>query len=151
MTAFDDAMMDLAIREADRAARAGEVPVGAVVTQGYDVIVRAHNERETAHDPTAHAELLALARAGRTLERWRLTGCTLYVTLEPCPMCAGAIVNARVDRVVYGTKDPKAGAVESLYAFLADPRLNHRPEVVAGVRRQPCAEQLRAFFAAKRR
>lgn len=142
--------MALALREAERAAEAGEVPVGAVITLGREVIVRAHNERERSFDPTSHAELLAMARAGKTLERWRLSECTLYVTLEPCVMCAGAIVNARVGRVVYGASDPKAGAVESLFAVLADPRLNHRPEVTRGVLGAECSEVLRAFFAEKR-
>ncbi len=142
--------MALALREAERAASTGEVPVGAVVTLGREIVVRAHNERESSFDPTSHAELLAMARAGRTLERWRLSECTLYVTLEPCVMCAGAIVNARVGRVVYGATDPKAGAVQSLYAVLADPRLNHRPEVKGGVLAAECSEVLKAFFAARR-
>jgi tRNA(adenine34) deaminase len=148
--AFDEAMMALALREAERAASIGEVPVGAVVTLGKEIVVRAHNERESSFDPTSHAELLAMARAGRTLERWRLSECTLYVTLEPCVMCAGAIVNARVGRVVYGAADPKAGAVQSLYAVLADPRLNHRADVKGGVMAAECSEVLKAFFAARR-
>lgn len=142
--------MALALREAERAASIGEVPVGAVVTLGKEIVVRAHNERESSFDPTSHAELLAMARAGRTLERWRLSECTLYVTLEPCVMCAGAIVNARVGRVVYGAADPKAGAVQSLYAVLADPRLNHRADVKGGVMAAECSEVLKAFFAARR-
>ncbi|MEQ8272555.1 MAG: tRNA adenosine(34) deaminase TadA [Deltaproteobacteria bacterium] len=150
MKAFDEAMMALALREAERAASIGEVPVGAVVTLGKEIVVRAHNERESSFDPTSHAELLAMARAGRTLERWRLSECTLYVTLEPCVMCAGAIVNARVGRVVYGAADPKAGAVQSLYAVLADPRLNHRADVKGGVMAAECSEVLKAFFAARR-
>ncbi len=150
MKSFDEAMMALALREAERAASQGEVPVGAVLTLGHEVIVRAHNERERSWDPTSHAELLAMSRAGPTLERWRLSDCTLYVTLEPCLMCAGAIVNARVGRVVYGARDPKAGAVESLFAVLADPRLNHRPEVTRGVLASECSAILKSFFAAKR-
>ncbi|MEQ9504121.1 MAG: tRNA adenosine(34) deaminase TadA [Deltaproteobacteria bacterium] len=150
MKALDEAMMALALRDAERAASMGEVPVGAIVTLGKEIVVRAHNERESSFDPTSHAELLAMARAGRTLERWRLSECTLYVTLEPCVMCAGAIVNARVGRVVYGAADPKAGAVQSLYAVLADPRLNHRAEVKGGVLAAECSEVLKAFFAARR-
>jgi tRNA(adenine34) deaminase len=114
-------------------------------------VVRAHNARESTHDPTAHAELLALARAGHALERWRLVDCVLYVTLEPCAMCAGALVNARVDRVVYGAPDPKAGAVESLYRLLEDPRLNHRLPAEGGVLAEASSALLKGFFAARRK
>jgi tRNA(adenine34) deaminase len=140
-----------ALAEAERAALAGDVPVGAVVL-GPDgaLLAAAHNEREAAADPTAHAEVLALRAAARALGTWRLDGCTLVVTLEPCTMCAGAAVLARVQRVVYGAADPKAGAVGSLWDVVRDRRLNHRPEVVAGVLEQECGEVLRVFFAGRR-
>jgi len=126
----DESLMREAIAEARKAFAMGEVPIGAVVT-GPDgaVIGRGHNLRETAQDPTAHAEILAVREASRRLGSWRLTGCSLYVTIEPCPMCAGAIVLARIDRVVYGAADPKAGAVDTLYRLLSDERLNHRAAV----------------------
>jgi tRNA(adenine34) deaminase len=129
----------------------GEIPVGAVVLDASGtVIASAHNEREARHDPTAHAEVVALQRAGAALGTWHLVGCTLAVTLEPCTMCAGALVLARVDRVVFGAWDPKAGAVGSLWDVVRDRRLNHRPEVVGGVRAEECAALLEEFFAAKR-
>ena len=143
--------MQLALREADKASARGEVPVGAVVTFGAQIVTAAHNLRETTQDPCGHAELLAVQRAARVLGRWRLSGCTVYVTLEPCPMCAGAMVNARVDRLVYGATDPKAGGVESLYEICTDPRLNHRIEVVSGVLGDECGDRLRQFFRARRR
>ena len=146
----DDEMMGFALRVAARAALAGEVPVGAVVAMGRLPIVAVANNREASFDPTGHAEVLALRRAGQLLGRWRLTGCTLYVTLEPCPMCAGAIVNARVDRLVYGADDPKAGAVRSLYRLADDSRLNHRLDIQAGIRAQACARQLKQFFKQRR-
>lgn len=142
--------MGLALRTAARAARNGEVPVGAVITLGPLPLVAVGNAREAAVDPTGHAEVIALRRAGALLGRWRLTGCTLYVTLEPCPMCAGALVNGRVDRLVYGATDPKAGAVESLYRLVEDPRLNHRLQIEAGVRAEACALQLKQFFRRRR-
>jgi tRNA(adenine34) deaminase len=145
---LDDARwMDEALAEADRAAAAGEVPVGAVVVLGDRVIGRGHNERESRGDPTAHAEILALREAALHVGSWRLEGATLYVTLEPCPMCAGALVNARVSRLAYGCADPKAGAVVTLFSICTDPRLNHRLEVTPGVREAECAGVLRAFFA----
>ncbi|WP_308294937.1 tRNA adenosine(34) deaminase TadA [Streptomyces sp. JJ66] len=139
--------MRLALAEAARAPRTGDVPVGAVVL-GPDgtVLGRGHNEREARGDPTAHAEVLALRAAARTVGEWRLTGCTLAVTLEPCTMCAGALVLARVDRVVYGARDAKAGAAGSLWDVVRDRRLNHRPEVIPGVLADPCGEKLTAFF-----
>jgi len=139
--------MRRALHEAELAAQAGDVPVGAVVL-GPDgtPLAAGHNEREATGDPTAHAEVLAIRRAAERLGRWRLTGCTLVVTLEPCTMCAGAIVQSRVDRVVYGARDEKAGAAGSLWDVVRDRRLNHRPEVVLGVLEQECAEQLTAFF-----
>lgn len=146
----DAHFMHEAMLEAERAKARGEVPVGAVVVLGERIIGRGHNLRETARDPSAHAELIAMRAAAAYLSSWRLVGASLYVTLEPCPMCAGAIVNARVARVVYGADDPKAGAVRSLYRLLEDPRLNHRPEVVAGVLADECSAQLKAFFGAIR-
>ena len=139
--------MRRALHEAELAAQAGDVPVGAVVL-GPDgtPLAAGHNEREATGDPTAHAEVLAIRRAAERLGRWRLTGCTLVVTLEPCTMCAGAIVQSRVGRVVYGARDEKAGAAGSLWDVVRDRRLNHRPEVVLGVLEQECAEQLTAFF-----
>lgn len=136
-----------ALTEADLAAAAGDVPVGAVLLgpDGTPLAV-GHNEREATGDPTAHAEVLALRRAAATLGEWRLTGCTLVVTLEPCTMCAGALVLARVARVVYGARDEKAGAAGSLWDMVRDRRLNHRPEVIAGVLEQECADRLTRFF-----
>ncbi|HTL23996.1 MAG TPA: tRNA adenosine(34) deaminase TadA [Mycobacteriales bacterium] len=143
--------MRLALAEAGRAPEHGDVPIGAVVV-GPDgaVLARARNERELAADPTAHAEVLALRRAAEALGTWRLEGCTLVVTLEPCTMCAGAVVLSRVDRLVYGAADPKAGAVGSLWDVVRDRRLNHRPEVVGGVLAEESGELLRAFFAPHR-
>lgn len=142
--------MHTALAEAHQAAEEGEVPVGAVVICRGDIIAAAHNQRETLRDPTAHAEMIALTQAAESLGAWRLEGCTLYVTLEPCPMCAGAIVQARVPRVVYGASDPKAGAVESLYELLNDSRLNHRCEVTAGVLAEECGSVLSDFFRSRR-
>jgi tRNA(adenine34) deaminase len=135
-----------AIREARRAEAIGEVPVGAVLVKDGVVVGRGHNLRESSQDPTAHAELIATKAAAARLGTWRLSGVTVYVTLEPCPMCAGALVNARVDRVVYGATDPKAGATETLFAIGADPRLNHRFAIVSGVLADECASLLSDFF-----
>ncbi|MHB8416863.1 MAG: tRNA adenosine(34) deaminase TadA [Myxococcales bacterium] len=148
---LDEVMMRRALAMADRAARRGEVPVGAVVARGGEILARASNRRESAADATAHAELLAIRAACARLASWRLTGLTLYVTLEPCPMCAGALVNARVARVVFGAPDPKAGAAGSLFDIPRDRRLNHRLEVVPGVLQAECAEILRRFFRERRR
>jgi tRNA(adenine34) deaminase len=143
--------MRLALQEGAATAGTGDVPVGAVVlSSSGDVLGRGRNRREADGDPTAHAEILALRMAAAALGEWRLEGCTLVVTLEPCTMCAGAIGLARVSRLVYGASDPKAGAVESLWDVLRDRRLNHRPEVVAGVLADECGAVLRAFFAARR-
>ena len=143
--------MDAALDVARAAAGLGEVPVGAVVLgPSGELLASAHNEREADHDPTAHAEVVALRRAGSALGSWQLAGCTLAVTLEPCTMCAGALVLARVARVVFGAWDPKAGAVGSLWDVVRDRRLNHRPEVIAGVREAECAALLADFFAARR-
>jgi len=142
----DDRFMDMAIAEARAAEALGEVPVGSVAVRDGEVIARGHNLRERAQDPTAHAELIAMRGAAARLSTWRLSGVTIYVTLEPCPMCAGALVNARVDRVVYGATDPKAGATETLYRLGDDARLNHRFAVTSGVRQPECAALLRDFF-----
>jgi tRNA(adenine34) deaminase len=144
-----DAMAE-ALAEARAAGAAGEVPVGAVVVVDGRLVARAGNQRERRQDPTAHAEVLALAEAARVLGSWRLTGATLVVTLEPCPMCAGALVASRAARVVYGTSNPDAGSCGSLYNLCVDPRLNHEVEVVHGVRAQECAALLEGFFAERR-
>ena len=146
----DERLMRLALDEARAAAAEGEVPIGAVVALGGEVVARAHNRRETDADPSAHAEFRAMLQASRALGRWRLTGCTVYVTVEPCLMCAGLLVNARVDRCVYGAADPKGGALGTLYDVSHDPRLNHEFEVRAGVLADESAELLRAFFRERR-
>ena len=146
----DEKFMALALEEATRAAELGEVPIGAVVVHDGEVIARAGNRRETDADPAAHAEFSALRRASRVLGRWRLTGCTVYVTLEPCLMCAGLMVNSRIDRCVFGAPDPKGGAVGTLYDVSHDARLNHEFEVEGGVLEAECAEVLRAFFKRRR-
>jgi tRNA(adenine34) deaminase len=142
--------MEVALEEARTALLHDDVPIGAVVVQEGRLLARAHNRREVDSDPTAHAEVLALRAAAKELRRWRLDGATLYVTLEPCFMCAGALVNARVRRLVYGADDPKAGAAGSLADVPRDARLNHRLEVSRGVLAAPCGEVLRAFFAGRR-
>jgi tRNA(adenine34) deaminase len=142
----------MALDEAGLAADEDEVPIGAViVSREKGVIARAHNQRELLHDPTAHAEMIAITQAAETLRSWRLENCILYVTLEPCPMCAGAVVLARLPMVVYGATDPKAGACETLYHIPTDSRLNHRAQLVGGVLADRCAAILSAFFAEKRR
>ena len=146
----DEYFMRLALREAERATEHDDVPVGAVIVHEGEVVGTGHNERELRQDPTAHAELLALREAARALGSWRLPDAVLYVTLEPCAMCAGAIVLGRVPRVVYGTADPKAGAAGSVLDVLAEPRLNHRPDVAGGLLATECAALLTAFFAARR-
>ena len=142
--------MRLAIREASRALEHDDIPVGSVVVKDGEVIGSGHNEREVRHDPTAHAELIALRDAARTLDSWRVLDSVLYVTLEPCAMCAGAIVLARVPRVVFGTADSKAGAAGSVLDVLSEPRLNHRPQVESGLMAEECADLLRAFFGSRR-
>ena len=147
----DDRFLGHALEEARAAAAAGDVPVGAVVVDSDGTMIgRGRNRREIDRDPTAHAEIVALRAAARSLGQWRVEA-TLYVTQEPCPMCAGAIVNARVSRLVYGCSNPKAGAIATLYQIGTDPRLNHRVEVVGGVREQECAAVLQEFFAELRR
>ncbi len=146
----DERYMRLALEEAEAAAAEGEVPIGAVVVCDGEVVARAHNRRETDADPSAHAEFAAMVAAARALGRWRLTGCTVYVTLEPCLMCAGLMVNARVDRCVYGAADPKGGAAGTLYDVSHDERLNHEFEVTSGVLADEAATMLRDFFRARR-
>jgi tRNA(adenine34) deaminase len=146
----DEELMRLALVQAERAGAHGDVPIGAVVSRVGEVIAAAGNERELRLDPTAHAEVLALRAAAERLGGWRVPEATLYVTLEPCAMCAGAIVLARVPRVVYAAKDPKAGAAGSVLDVLAEPRLNHRPEVIGGVLAGEASALLREFFAARR-
>ena len=147
----DDDAMAAALDQARAAMIVGDVPVGAVVVRDGVIIASRHNERELTGDPTAHAEVLAIRDAATVVGHWRLMDCTLYVTLEPCVMCAGALVNARIGRVVYGATDPKAGAVASLYTVCSDERLNHRPDVHGGCRGDEAGQLLRDFFAVRRR
>ena len=146
----DEELMAEALAEARRGFEAGEVPIGALVVAGGEIVARAHNAPITLADPTAHAEILALREAARAQGNYRLTGATLYATVEPCPMCCGAALHARVDRLVYGAPDPKAGAVDSLYRLLDDARFNHRIATRGGVRSEEAASLLRTFFAARR-
>ncbi|MGL6225381.1 MAG: tRNA adenosine(34) deaminase TadA [Thermoguttaceae bacterium] len=143
--------MQIALKEAHFAWSEQEVPIGAVVVCQNRVIARAYNQREQLRDPTAHAEMLAITQAAESLGSWRLEECTLYVTLEPCPMCAGAIIQARIPRVVFGAFDPKAGAVRSLYQLLEDQRFNHRSEVISGILAEQCGSLLTEFFQEQRR
>ena len=144
--------MRLALAEAEIARSLGDAPIGCLIVHDPSgaIVGRGYNRREFDRDPTAHAEIVALRAAGQAVKHWRLLDCTLYVTLEPCPMCAGAIVNARVPRLVYGCTDPKAGAVRTLFQICDDPRLNHRVEVSGGVLAEECAQMLREFFRAQR-
>lgn len=142
--------MNIAIEEARLAAQQGEVPVGAVLVLDGEVVAQAHNQRETTHDATAHAEVLAIRQACAKLQNWRLTGADLYVTLEPCPMCAGAIVNARVGRVIYGAPDSKAGGVDSLFNIVDNKNLDHRVEILSGICETECREVLQEFLKRKR-
>ncbi len=152
MTIFTDhACMGICLVLARRAGSRGEVPVGAIVVHDGRIIGRGYNLREADGDPTAHAEIVAIRRAAEVIGHWRLLDATLYVTLEPCAMCAGALVNARIGRLVYGCTDPKAGAVDSMFGIPTDRRLNHRLQVVGGVRAGECADELRRFFRARRR
>jgi len=150
MTTPDATMMQHAIALAKQAEAIDEVPIGAVVFQGDAIVGEGFNRKEVDNDPTAHAEMIAIANAAKRLGRWRLQDCTLVVTLEPCPMCAGALVNARMERVVYGASDPKAGACRTLYEISDDPRLNHRCEITSGVLADECADLLSQFFNVKR-
>ena len=147
----DEFYMRLALQQAEEALAEDEVPVGCVIVRGEQVIAAAHDQREQLHDPTAHAEMIAITQAAGAVNDWRLEDCVLYVTLEPCCMCAGAILNARVPRVVYGATNPKAGAVQSLFHLLDDPRLNHRCQVVPGILAAPTGEILTRFFQSQRR
>jgi tRNA(adenine34) deaminase len=146
-----DHFMRLALAEAQTALAENEVPIGAVIVRGERVVGSGHNQRETLKDPTAHAEMIAITQAAASLGDWRLEECTLYVTLEPCPMCCGAILQARIPVVVYGAADPKAGAAESLFRLLSDNRLNHRCTIVPGVLADECGRILTEFFQAQRR
>jgi tRNA(adenine34) deaminase len=148
--ASDEMAMGIALEEARKAEGHGDVPIGTAIFRDGELLARAGNERELRRDPTAHAEILAIRAAAEALGGWRLPGTTLYVTLEPCAMCAGAIVLARIPKVVIGAPDPKAGAVGSVLDVLGEPALNHRPTVVSGVREEECAALLREFFAARR-
>ena len=147
---FDEKMMGQALREAEAALETEDVPVGAVIVHEGHIIGRGRNQRELLQDPTAHAEMIAITAAAEALRCWRLIGCTLYVTLEPCTMCAGAMVNARIDRVVFGAVDPKAGACGSVYNVVKDARLNHRAQLTSGVLAQQCGDLLREFFVRQR-
>lgn len=142
--------MEMALQEAVKAAALGEVPVGAVVVKDRTVIAKAHNMRERWMNATAHAEVIAIQEACKKLHNWRLSGCTLYVTVEPCPMCAGAIYNSRIDTVIFGCRDNRAGAVESLFNVLSHPLLNHQPQVIGGILEDRCAAVVKEFFAARR-
>jgi tRNA(adenine34) deaminase len=146
----DERFMRVAIREAIAAEEEGDVPIGAVIVKDGQIVGKAHNQREILQDPTAHAEMIALTQAAEKMGSWRLEGCTIYVTLEPCPMCAGALVLGRVARLVYGCDDPKAGACGTLYDIVRDARLNHRLEVRKGVLAEDCAALLSGFFRRRR-
>ena len=146
----DERFMRAAIVAAKIAEENGDVPIGAVIVFERRIIAKAYNQREQLQDPTAHAEIIALTQAAAARQNWHLNGCTMYVTLEPCPMCAGALVLARMDRLVYGCDDPKAGAVKSLYNIVQDERLNHRIEVTSGVLADKCSQQLQNFFQQQR-
>ena len=146
----DERYMRVAIDAAHIAEENGDVPIGAVIVCKKNIIAKAYNQREQLQDPTAHAEIIALTQAAAALENWHLNGCTMYVTLEPCPMCAGALVLSRMDRLVYGCEDPKTGACKSLYNIVTDGRLNHRLEVTSGVLQEQCRKQLQEFFTRRR-
>ncbi|MEW6054388.1 MAG: tRNA adenosine(34) deaminase TadA [Nitrospirota bacterium] len=146
----DTYFMRLALEEAETAFQEGEVPVGAVLVKNGNIVIKTHNRRETAHDPAGHAEILALRFGAHKTASWRLTDATLYVTKEPCIMCAGAMVNARLGRLVYGCRDEKGGAVHSLYQLLSDTRLNHQVEILSGVLEDECASLLKRFFRERR-
>jgi tRNA(adenine34) deaminase len=150
ITEKDNQYMRIAIDQAKIAEENGDVPIGAVIVHKNTIIAKAYNQREQLQDPTAHAEIIALTQAAAALENWHLNGCTMYVTLEPCPMCAGALVLSRMDKLVYGCDDPKTGAVKSLYKIVTDERLNHRLEVVSGVLADECIKQLQDFFQKRR-
>ncbi len=150
MSDLHERFMDIALEEAMLAASTGEVPIGAVAVSGDEVVARGHNLREKLNDPTAHAEMIVIREASGKLGRWRLTDITFYVTIEPCAMCAGAIVLARIPRVVFGAKDPKAGGGGSVFQILQEPALNHRVELVSGIKEDKCSNILKVFFANRR-
>jgi len=150
ITEVDEQYMRIAIEQASIAEEKGDVPIGAVIVYQNRIIAKAHNQREELQDPTAHAEIIALTQAAAYIKSWRLHGCTIYVTLEPCPMCAGALVLARIDRLVYGCDDPKTGACRSLYNIVQDDRLNHRLDVTSGILADECTKQLQHFFKKRR-
>ena len=145
-----EAYMQLALAEARQAAALGEIPIGAVLVHAGEVIARAHNMRETWQDGTAHAEIIVIQEACKRLGRWRLSGCSLYVTVEPCPMCSGAIVNSRIDKVVYGCPDVKAGGAESIFNIIPNPNLNHTATVISGICEEECAQVMKDFFQRRR-
>ncbi len=147
----DEIYMEIALEEARKAHEIGEVPIGALLVKDGEILARSHNLKEKTKDPTAHAEILAIQEGCRVLKTWRLTGTTLYVTVEPCPMCAGALIQARVKRLVFGTRDLKAGACGSLYNLVRDERFNHRLEIEEGVLEGPCAEAIQEFFKGLRK
>jgi tRNA(adenine34) deaminase len=147
---YDQRYMKMAIEQAGIAEENGDVPIGAVIVYKNKIIGKAYNQREQLNDPTAHAEIIALTQAAAFMENWHLNGCTIYVTLEPCPMCAGALVLGRLDRLVYGCDDPKTGACKSLYNIVQDERLNHRLEVTSGVLADECSKLLQDFFQKRR-
>ena len=147
----DEEFMGVALEEAEKALEKGEVPIGAIIVQNGQIVARAHNLKEELKDPTAHAEILAIQEATRNLKKWRLNDCTLYVTLEPCPMCAGALVQSRVKRVVYGIHDLKAGAAGSVLNVLDEPRFNHQVNVSSGVLQEECREIMQRFFRSLRK
>jgi len=151
ITKQDEQYMRIALDQAKIAEENGDVPIGAVVVHKNQIIAKAYNQREQLQDPTAHAEIIALTQAAAALENWHLNDCTMYVTLEPCPMCAGALVLSRMNRLVYGCDDPKAGAVKSLYNIVTDGRLNHRLEVTSGVLAGECSKLLQQFFQKRRK
>jgi tRNA(adenine34) deaminase len=146
----DERFMKIAIEQAQIAQENGDVPIGAIIVHNDTIIAKAYNQREQLQDPTAHAEIIALTQAAAARQSWRLEGCTMYVTLEPCPMCAGALVLARIERLVYGCDDPKTGAVKSLYNIVTDGRLNHKIEVTSGVLVENCSKLLQQFFQKRR-
>ncbi len=150
MAVEHETYMQEALAEAREAAAIGEIPIGAVIVQNGEIIARAHNMRETWQDGTAHAEVIAIREACKKLGRWRLTGCSLYVTVEPCPMCSGAIVNSRVDTVVYGCPDIKAGGAESIFNIITNPNLNHVATVISGICEMECAQVMKDFFKMRR-
>jgi len=150
MSKEDEKFMRAAVEEARKAEDKGDVPIGCVIIKDGQIIAKGYNQREQLNDPTAHAEMIALTAASAAVENWRLHGCTIYVTIEPCCMCAGALVLSRIDRLVYGCDDPKAGAVKSLYNIVQDNRLNHTVDVTCGVLTEDCSELLQSFFQKKR-